>query len=261
MNLKVDRDKYIGASDAYKIMKGEWLALYEEKKGLREPDDLSGVFRVQLGIHTEPFHLAWLSEQLDYDLRTTQREFIDTTHGFPLRVHPDAMCAKDLDADNAIPVEVKHTNHFATLDKMMESYGAQLHLQMLGTGTKHCLFSFIAGNSDPEANIIRYDEEFGEQVIKMCQAFWWHIENDEPPSEVNAIETPTLKPSDYKPYDFEGKNEWASAAVDYIENKAGAAKFETAKTNLKKLVPDDASEVTGHGIVIKRSKSGSLLFK
>jgi hypothetical protein len=35
---------------------------------------------------------------------------------------------------------------------------------------------------------------------------------------------------------------------------------EGAKANLKKLVPEDAKEATGHGLRAKRSKSGAISF-
>ena len=50
----MDRTRGIGGSDATRIMRGDWLSLYNEKVGLTKPEDLSNVFRVQLGILTEP---------------------------------------------------------------------------------------------------------------------------------------------------------------------------------------------------------------
>jgi len=35
---------------------------------------------------------------------------------------------------------------------------------------------------------------------------------------------------------------------------------QTAKTELKGLMPEDAKEVTGHGVRAKRSKSGAISF-
>ena len=36
-----DRSLGLGGSDATKIVAGEWKTLYEEKMGIKEPDDLS----------------------------------------------------------------------------------------------------------------------------------------------------------------------------------------------------------------------------
>ena len=39
-----------------------------------------------------------------------------------------------------------------------------------------------------------------------------------------------------------------------------ARRFEAAKSELKKLMPEDAKEASGHGIRAKRSKSGAVSF-
>ena len=53
------RRKGIGASEVGRIMEGNWLSLYEEKLGIKQPDDLSTIFAVQLGMQTEPFNIFW----------------------------------------------------------------------------------------------------------------------------------------------------------------------------------------------------------
>ena len=47
----------IGGSDVLRLMDGDWNPLWMEKLGYKEPDDLSDVFPVQLGIFTEPFNV------------------------------------------------------------------------------------------------------------------------------------------------------------------------------------------------------------
>ena len=53
-------------------------------------------------------------------------------------------------------------------------------------------------------------------------------------------------------------NLWASAALDWLANKDAAKTFEKAAKSLKALIEPDVGKATGHGIVIKRSKAGSL---
>ena len=67
-----DRAKGIGGSDAATIMNGDWLALWQEKTGRREPDDLSNVLPVQLGTFTEPFNRAWFAQQTGMAVDTTR---------------------------------------------------------------------------------------------------------------------------------------------------------------------------------------------
>ena len=46
----------------------------------------------------------------------------------------------------------------------------------------------------------------------------------------------------------------------YCRTRAAVAEHETAKSELKKLMPEDAKEATGHGVRAKRSKSGAISF-
>jgi len=57
-----------------------------------------------------------------------------------------------------------------------------------------------------------------------------------------------------------GSNAWANFAGEYLETKLAADRHETARKELKELVPDDASKCSGHGIIIKRDKRGALRF-
>ena len=54
-----------------------------------------------------------------------------------------------------------------------------------------------------------------------------------------------------------GSNAWAEFA-DRSADPIGSREHENAKVELKRLVPDDAQQATGHGIRAKRSKSGAI---
>ena len=56
------RRRFLGGSDARTIMGSDeaaLLRLWQEKRGEREPDDLSGNLIVQLGVVTEPLNRRW----------------------------------------------------------------------------------------------------------------------------------------------------------------------------------------------------------
>jgi len=57
-----------------------------------------------------------------------------------------------------------------------------------------------------------------------------------------------------------GSNSWAAFAVVYRQTRAAYLEHDTAKAELKKLVPEDAKEASGHGVRARRSKSGSISF-
>jgi hypothetical protein len=55
-------------------------------------------------------------------------------------------------------------------------------------------------------------------------------------------------------------NAWAEFAGIYCQTRSAFVEHETAKAELKRLVPEDAREATGHGIRARRSKSGAISF-
>ena len=56
-------------------------------------------------------------------------------------------------------------------------------------------------------------------------------------------------------------NQWAELAATYLRTREAHSAHEMAKADLKKLMPEDAKEATGHGIKAKRSKSGAVSFE
>jgi hypothetical protein len=55
-------------------------------------------------------------------------------------------------------------------------------------------------------------------------------------------------------------NAWAEFAGQYIRTRDAYLEHETARTELKALMPEDAKEAIGHGIRGKRSKAGAITF-
>jgi hypothetical protein len=60
--------------------------------------------------------------------------------------------------------------------------------------------------------------------------------------------------------DMSGSNSWAEFAATYRRTRPAFQEHESAKADLKKLVPEDAKEAIGHGLRAKRSKSGAISF-
>jgi hypothetical protein len=55
-------------------------------------------------------------------------------------------------------------------------------------------------------------------------------------------------------------NSWVEFAGVYRRTREPHAEHEKARAELKALMPEDAKEVTGHGLRAKRSKSGGISF-
>src|SRR6186713_433003 len=71
----IDRQHFIGGSDARIIMGGDETALirlWQEKRGEAAPGDLSGELVVQLGLATEELNRSWYERNSGY--RVAQRQ-------------------------------------------------------------------------------------------------------------------------------------------------------------------------------------------
>lgn len=258
--VHTDRHLGIGGSDANRLMRDDWLTLYNEKVGLSEPEDLSGVFRVQLGILTEGFHLDWLEKVNGWTIERPRHRYT-CEHPF-MYAHLDGW-----HITRRCPVEVKHSNCFKTVRQLAVDYMPQLQHQLIVTGAGSVIFSAICGNADPDHVIVDANPEYQERLVEMERTFWWHVTHKIPP-EI----TPTGKQAEAKkvaaatridglvPYDMSANNHWAALAHDYLANEEAAALFELSKKQLKELVPADASEAVGHGLAVRRDRRGALRF-
>lgn len=258
----IDRRGFIGGSDAKRIIEGQWISLYEEKVGIAQPEDLSDVFRVQLGVWTEPFHLGWLRGKLLMQISKAQQ----------VMQHPELPWLRgQIDGwwdEHDTFIDLKHTNERATVRSMSEMYQPQVAHYCLATGRTHGYLSFIAGNNDPVICKVQPSQGYIEQLLKLEQSFWWHVENEVTPADLGedtcetaaelAAEAKKLKVNGLRFVDMQGNNEWASHAASYFANMDAAEAFEAAKDGLKKLVEPDVAEASGHGITFKRDKRGAL---
>jgi len=253
---------FVGGSDAKHIIEGNWLALYEEKVGIRQPEDLSDIFRVQLGIYTEPFHLGWLIGQ----------------HGLHLvgpmapKQHPSLPWMRAQFDGWHVPedtfIELKHTNERASVRSMSETYQPQIAHYCAVAGVTHGYLSFIAGNSDPVICKVEPSRTYIDELVDLETAFWWHVENKVAPdqhmhaeqfAEVHA-QAKNIKVDGMRFVDMTGNNQWADLALALIETKDARDSHEQAKVEIKKLIADDVAEASGHGITIKKDKRGALRF-
>ena len=257
-----NRRTFIGGSDARKIMNGDWRELYLEKVGEVEPEDLSGVFRVQLGLRTENFHAEWF----------TKTESMEVKIETQMRHHPEHnwMCAN---LDRWIPskrtfLEMKHSANGVNVADKARYYMAQLQHYMAVTGVDYCYFSVIRGNDDPVVVTVDRDDEYIAQLIRMEKSFWWHVENNVPPDipPLGLLEkaekmVESIKVDSMRVADMTASNSWSELASKILEHADAAKIYDDAKDELRKLVEDDVSEAYGHGVTAKRDKRGRITIR
>jgi predicted phage-related endonuclease len=254
----MDRNTYIGGSDAARIVAGDWLALYEEKVGIRQPEDLSRVFKVQLGKYTEGFHLDWLAYKHGLNLRYPMNWKRHLDHEF---------IGGTIDAwwtDKDTFIDTKHSNAFMDAREQGEMHQAQVAHYCNVYGVDHGYLSVIPGNEEPYLVKVEPSKAYRDELLELELAFWFHIETGSAPETVIKrlgkveAEAPKLKINGMRKVDMTGNNQWADYASDIVTYQDAAKKFEAAKDGIKKLVEPDVAEAYGHGVAFKRDARGAL---
>lgn len=216
------------------------------------PEDLSDVWPVQLGSHTESLHLDWIQKRLVEPV--TRRGEVVTAKG-------NEWAAATLDGWlDKVPVECKHVGAYQKPDDIRARYQAQLHWQMMVTNTKKCVLSVIYGASEPVQEIVDFNEEYGAELAKRAEQFMHCVETLTPPVALPEVAAP-VKIETYRKVDMSGSNSWAEHATIWITNKLTAKLFEIATKELKTLVEIDVGEAFGAGVIVTRNKAGSLSIK
>lgn len=248
----------IGGSDASILMSGDpaaILALWETKTGRREPDDLSRVLPVQMGIWTEPLNRRWYT-------MTTGNKISEVGVEYARLDHKWLTCTLDgiVEAERAV-FEAKHVNAFATPEEVAQKYMAQLHHCMSCTGRERAVLSIFLGTLKYETFLVERDEFYGATLLDYERAFWKSVTTDTPPGDLPQVATPQAGPIKLRTVDMTGNNAWASSAIDWIRTAEPAKTFEKAAKTLKAMVEADVGEACGHGIAIKRARNGSLTIR
>jgi predicted phage-related endonuclease len=208
-------------------------------------ESLDEVWAVRLGETTESLNLEWY-EKIKGKALTRKGEVV---------VHPDyPWAAATIDAyDLSLPgpVECKHVGGFEKFDTVLARYQPQVHWQMECTQSRYCALSVIEGARQPRIEIIEYDKGYAEELMSRALKFMEHIWNMTEP----VVLDPVVLASRTKEYDMTGHNQWAAFARDFLDHQKAAKTFKYAETELKGLVPNDASTATGHGVVAKRDRA------
>jgi hypothetical protein len=103
------------------------------------------------------------------------------------------------------------------------------------------------------------DPLYQHLIVTAERKFWRCVESGEPP-RLFGVEPPKPRIEAVRIVDMGGSNAWAEFAGIFAKTRAAHLEHEHAKTELKRLMPEDAKEAVGHGVRAKRSKSGAISF-
>jgi hypothetical protein len=252
----VERSTGVGGSDANVIASGDGdrvLRLWEEKRGVRDPEDLSDRLPVMLGCWTEAFNCQWF-EKATGQLVTRRGDAIVCKKNDWRRCTLDGF----VDLRGAV-WEAKHTSAFAKEEEVLARYMPQLQHNMAVAESELAILSVIYGNQRWEVYEIASDWLYQQELLDAEAQFWQCVLNGIPPVPVEP--PPPPRAAGVREVCFEGSNIWAAAADDWRRYRDAARLHSSAAVTLKSLVEDNVSRAHGHKVEVKRTKAGALTIR
>src|SRR5712692_9893132 len=256
--MRQDRRSFIGGSDARIIMgkdEGALCHLWREKRGEIEPEDLSRNLIVQLGVATEALNRHWFERNTGQVLKDIQRRI-----RHPVIRWMAATLDGIVERSGAV-FEAKFMLPWSFSEEAAaEKYMAQLQHNMWVTNTKLAVLSVITGGGKWVEITIPADPLYQHLLLTAEKKFWRCVENGEPP-RLFGVEPPRPRIAAVRVVDMSSSNAWAEFAGVFCRTRSAFLEHESAKSELKGLMPEDAKEAIAHGIRAKRSKSGAVSFE
>ena len=251
------RRSFIGGSDARIVMGSDEAALirlWQENRGEAEPRDLSGNLIVQLGIATEKLNRRW------YEANTGQ---VVTDVQKRIRHPAIRWMAATLDGrlrESGAVFEAKFMLPWSFSEEAAaEKYMPQLQHNMWVVATRNAVLSVITGGGKWVEIKIQADPLYQHLILTAERKFWRCVESGEAPT-LFGVEPPKPRIEAVRIINMSSSNAWAEFAGIFARTRAAFTEHEEAKTELKRLMPEDAKEAIGHGVRARRSKSGAVSF-
>lgn len=252
-----DRRSFIGGSDARIIMgdnEAVLTRLWREKRGEVEPEDLTGNLIVQLGNATEDLNRRWYERNTGHVVTDVQRRVFH-----PVKRWMAATLDGRVETTGAV-----FEGKFALPWTFSEAAAAEKHMaqvqhNMWVVAARSAVLSIITGGGKWVEITVPADPLYQHLLIIAERKFWRCVETGEPPC-LFGVEAPRPRVEAVRVVDMSASNSWADFARAFCRTRAAHLEHETAKAELKQLVPEDAKEATGHGVRARRSKSGAISF-
>jgi len=253
-----DRRHFIGGSDARIIIgddEDDLIRLWREKRGELEPLDFSQNLIVQLGTVTEELNRTWYQRCTGQTITDVQKR---TRH--PINKWMAATLDGIVEQTGAI-FEAKFMLPWAfSEDGAAEKHMAQLQHNMWVVNARSAALSVITGGGKWVEITIPADPLYQHLLLTAEKKFWRRVETGEPP-RLFGIEPPRPRLAAVRVVDMSTCNAWAELAGIFRRTRAAYLEHDAVKGELKKLVPEDAREATGHGLRARRSRSGAVSFE
>jgi predicted phage-related endonuclease len=230
------------------------VRLWREKRREAEPEDFSDNLLVQLGLATEPLNRQWYERttgQVVKDVQSWVRH--------PVLRWMAATLDGVVEGTGAV-FEAKFMLPWSFSEEAAaEKHMAQLQHNMWVTNATGAVLSVITGGGKWVEIKIPADSLYQHLLLTAEKKFWRCVESGEPP-RLFAVEPPRARIEAVRIVDMSASNAWAEFSSIFRRTREAYLEHETAKAELKALMPEDAEEAIGHGVRAKRSKSGAVSF-
>jgi predicted phage-related endonuclease len=230
------------------------VRLWREKRGEVEPQDLSGNLVVQLGLATEDLNRRW------YEVNTGQViTAIQSNIRHPALHWMGATLDGRVQGSDAV-FEAKFMLPWSFSEQAAaEKYMPQLQHNMWVVAARTAVLSVITGGGKWVEILAHADPLYQHLIVTAERKFWRCVESGEQPQLFGA-EPPKARIEGIRVVDMASSNAWAEFAAIFTRTHQAHLEHEQAKAELKRLIPEEAKEAIGHGIRVKRSKSGAISF-
>jgi len=266
------RRETLGASDIGIIMRAdpdEVRTLWEIKIGAREPDDLTDVLPVQMGIYTEGLNLMWferrarrgevkgipaaetaITSSVIWRGKKFQKDFDDSTLALT--------CTLDGAYDGCV-VQCKHVNAFSSMDEAMEKYYPQLQQEMMLTGCPRAYLSVFIGTLKWECEPVEASPLYQSHIVSRAKQFWAAVVAKQLPPKWAPITPPKIDAHlDIDMTTRPQAGEWKRLCEVVMQTKGARDSHDDAMSTLRSMVPPEAKMAFGGGVQFKRDKRGAL---
>src|ERR1700743_478925 len=252
------RRAFIGGSHARITMGDDEAALvrlWREKRGEAEPEDLTDNLIVQLGSVTEDLNRRWYERNTGHTIKHVQRRIQHPVYKW-MAATLDALVEPGgavFEAKFMLPWNFSE-------EAAAEKHMAQLQHNSWVANARSAVLSIITGGGLWVALPVHADPLYQHLLLTAEKKFWRCVmSGDEPRLFGAAPPRPRLEGG--RIFDMSASNSWAEFAAVYRRTRPAYQEHESAKADLKKLLPEDAKEAIGHGLRAKRSKSGAVSFE
>jgi predicted phage-related endonuclease len=253
----MDRRSFIGGSDARIILgddEAALLRLWREKRGEAGSENLSKNLVVQLGVVTEELNRRWYEAHTGQVITDIQREVRHPT----LRWMGATLDGRVEATDTVFEAKFMLPWSFSE-EAAAQKYMPQLQHNMWVLAARTAVLSVITGGGKWVEIKTHADPLYQHLIVTAERKFWRCVESGEPPT-LFGVEPLTPRIEAVRIVDMSASNAWAEFAGVFLRTRTAHLEHEKAKAELESLVPEDARQAIGHGIRVRRSKTGAINF-